>query len=248
VFCDKVEARKDIEIAEQIVKPARKARSEIDIRSHWESVWKKENGAGTSFGCYFISKEDIKDKKVLELGCGDLSYTCDIDMPKFYLGLDIAANALHDAKGAYKDAVLIQANAFRLPLAEKSFDSVVSIQTMSTMGEYAAQVVAETARVMKRGGRMVFDFVHSDWYAAYDEFERVRMDHGVLYKGLDKEVMTYDKEGIERLLTSVGLRMESATVFTYGQFSNMGASPHCRDYSDPNSNVNADMLVRALRT
>jgi ubiquinone/menaquinone biosynthesis C-methylase UbiE len=68
-----------------------------------------------------------------------------------WVGLDLAADVLHIARGSAADAAWLCANATRLPLADQSVDVVVCVHTLHHLDEpLAVALLGECARVARR--------------------------------------------------------------------------------------------------
>jgi len=68
-------------------------------RLKWESI--SPTFLRTTYQRHFVKEDDVKDKKVLEIGCGDLFYAAYVNCSKLYksyTGLDISMRALAEAK------------------------------------------------------------------------------------------------------------------------------------------------------
>jgi len=100
----------------------------------------------------------VKDKEVLDIGCGDGSFTLEIaKRARRVVGVDFSEVAL--AKGASNHAIIEQknmrlqlANAKGLPFADAEFDAVVSRRGPATA---TARTLSEAYRVLKRSGLLM---------------------------------------------------------------------------------------------
>lgn len=97
----------------------------------------------------------VEAKDVLEAGCGEgygarllAGHAGSIN------ALDYDDYATAHVRRAYPDLPVVRANLVRLPYADASFDVVVSLQTIEHLWDQAA-FVAECARVLRSGGRMI---------------------------------------------------------------------------------------------
>lgn len=105
---------------------------------------------------------NLKNKKVLELGCGDGQSVAYImkNNPKEYVGLDISEEALKQAKNNHKDNVFIQGDiSKKLPFKDGSFDEVISVYGIG-WSENIEQTICEIYRVLKPGGKITFSWDH----------------------------------------------------------------------------------------
>jgi ubiquinone/menaquinone biosynthesis C-methylase UbiE len=72
-------------------------------------------------------------------------------MPMRWVGLDLAADVLHIARGSAADAAWLCANATRLPLADRSVDVVTCVHTLHHLDEsQAVALLGECARAARR--------------------------------------------------------------------------------------------------
>jgi len=111
------------------------------------------------------------DESILDVGCAKGFMLFDfLEMnPKLKIsGLDISEYAISNSKVEVKDS-LILGNAVRLPFAEKSFDYVISINTVHNLPiEQCIVAIKEIQRVSKSRSFIVVD-------AYENEIERERM-------------------------------------------------------------------------
>jgi SAM-dependent methyltransferase len=92
---------------------------------------------------------------VLDVGCGDGLFAELSDRLRGAVGVDLGSREVRRAahRGIYRATV--QADAARLPFATGSFATVVSISSLEHMTDLD-RVLAELARVLRPGGRLVF--------------------------------------------------------------------------------------------
>lgn len=104
-----------------------------------------------------LNFSDIKDNdKVIEIGCEAGYLLKHLLVAKEVVGLDIARNALEDAKRDIKsDKVkFICADASNIPYQDSYFDKVICSQTLEHLNN-PDEVVKEMLRVIKPGGTVV---------------------------------------------------------------------------------------------
>ena len=136
-------------------------------RAKWEAFWlgPQVEAEATHLRSVELSLELLRDERfgqlrprVLDLGCGggrvmELLEALGYDV----LGVDLAGGALAAARRLLGPAAqLVQSDAFRLGLADASFDVVVSLGYAS-VGSYPG-VQSELARVLRPGGVALIDF------------------------------------------------------------------------------------------
>lgn len=100
--------------------------------------------------------------RCLDLGCGTgIAFATLNRLHWSIVGVDVSADQLAVAgeRAEPVGAELHQADAAHLPLAAGSFDAVVSLATHTDF-EDAAAVFAESARVLRPGGRFVYVGIH----------------------------------------------------------------------------------------
>ncbi|GAA2082163.1 class I SAM-dependent methyltransferase [Aeromicrobium halocynthiae] len=93
--------------------------------------------------------------EVLEAGCGE-GYGADL-LARHAAGvvaLDYDAYATGHARSAYPDVPVVRGNLVALPLADRSVDAVVSLQTVEHLWDQPT-FVAECVRVLRPGGLLV---------------------------------------------------------------------------------------------
>ncbi len=91
----------------------------------------------------------LPEGRVLDLGCG-VGHSYRELSPRETVGVDLDPGALAD-----QDRETVQADMRRLPLADGSFDSVISVQSLEHVPD-PEHVLAEVVRVLAPGGRAVF--------------------------------------------------------------------------------------------
>jgi SAM-dependent methyltransferase len=105
---------------------------------------------------YLATKADIAGKTVLEVGSGrggGANYIATHLKPASYIGLDLAQSAVDLANKHYASSTLkfIQGSAEKIPLADKSVDVVINVESCHAYGSVPA-FLSETKRVLKPGG------------------------------------------------------------------------------------------------
>lgn len=224
---------------------------------YWERAWKTD-GASTTYSAHFIRDADISNKTVLEIGCGDLAFA-NYDVKRLnmkYIGVDIAMNALSDAKKSMQEGMFVKADSTSLPFRDNSFDTVFAVQTITCLGLDACITVKEAARVLKNGGLFVFDAVHSDIFDYHPSYkphvEKIsQQNYGTLLRDKSREenvIMTFDEKGARNLLEDSGLKMQSILVLTDYQFTYQGSLEYQRIMPrDRYSDIKSTMLIRATK-
>jgi SAM-dependent methyltransferase len=108
---------------------------------------------------------EVAGRRVLEVGCG--SAPCArwlAGQGAQVVGLDLSAGMLRQAVDAARETgicvSLVQADATRLPFADRSFDLACSAFGAVPFVADSAAVMREVARVLRPGGRWVFAVTH----------------------------------------------------------------------------------------
>ena len=99
----------------------------------------------------------MDDKTVLDLACGNGRWLRRF-APGVYIGLDLNAKMLDEARREFPNHTFIQADMTRLPFADSSFDGIVSL--FGAMGHLPRQghheMFDEAYRVLKSSGVAIF--------------------------------------------------------------------------------------------
>ena len=117
------------------------------------------------------------------------------------VGLEVSPAAARRASEALRAAVVAVGDAQHVPFADDCFDVVTLWDVLEHLPEPHA-AMAELARVLRPGGRLVLTTGDVGSLAA-----RVSSVHWHLYT-LPEHVVFYSREGLRRLLTAHGLRVE----------------------------------------
>jgi ubiquinone/menaquinone biosynthesis C-methylase UbiE len=94
--------------------------------------------------------KDVKNKKILDVGCGDRQYEKYLDDSNHYIGLDVeesGRNIVNKKADIFYDGM-------NIPLENESIDYIICTQVL----EHAidpVKLVEEFKRVLRRGGGML---------------------------------------------------------------------------------------------
>src|SRR5690349_20245236 len=105
------------------------------------------------------------DALCLDLGCGTgLHFAAVRELGYTVLGVDLSSDQLRIA--ASRNPWVVRADGCRLPLADGAVDVVTMTYTHTDIDDFAA-VVAEAARVLRFGGRLVYLGPHPCFVGAF---------------------------------------------------------------------------------
>jgi len=107
---------------------------------------------------YVFALKFVKNKIILDVACGT-GYGTDFlvkNGAKKAIGLDISTDAINYAKNVYKKQNLsfIQGNSINLPFHDKSFDVIISFETIEHIKEHD-KFLNECWRVLRNGGLFI---------------------------------------------------------------------------------------------
>lgn len=104
---------------------------------------------------------DIKDKKVLMLGCGTGEEKLILEKysPKKLVGLDLSEKSIAIAKKSYPDCEFHVGNMLNLPFKDEEFDFIYSSLAISHI-EDKDKVFKEIKRVLSPHGTLLFSVGH----------------------------------------------------------------------------------------
>lgn len=105
---------------------------------------------------YAVSHTELKDKDVLEVGCGrggGASYISRYLSPRSYIGLDLSVKGIEFCNRFYSSPNLrfVQGVAENLPFDDQSFDAVVNVESSRVYSDVEG-FFREVYRVLKPGG------------------------------------------------------------------------------------------------
>jgi SAM-dependent methyltransferase len=144
--------------------------------SEWFETWfgeeylalyphRDEREAAAAVGLVESNLGGIEVKRALDLACGAGRHSRLLSERWWTAGFDLSAALLARAKAADPAGVYVRGDMRALPFVDHGFDLVVNLFTSFGYFDNDAQhlrVLAEVARVTRRGGKFVLDFLNSD--------------------------------------------------------------------------------------
>ncbi len=102
----------------------------------------------------------VRDKKVLEIGCGPGTFVREVSMySRLIVGVDFSEEMLRIAKSENDERYFLEADALCLPFEDSFFEVVYCIRTFQHIPDYHL-LLKEINRVLSDEGIVVFDFVN----------------------------------------------------------------------------------------
>jgi ubiquinone/menaquinone biosynthesis C-methylase UbiE len=143
---------------------------------------------------------------ILDVGCGTGHFSEPLAGANRLAGVDISLEM--SAFAGKKGLAAVQASAARLPFAPGTFDLVIANNVIQSFKD-GSPVVAEAARVLRPGGRLVLSATNGRnlAMAALRRIERRKYAH----------LGVYSAAGLKRLAGRAGLRAASVLFFFFPQ-------------------------------
>jgi SAM-dependent methyltransferase len=187
-------------------------------------------------------------RRVLDLACGPGRHTAALARRGArVVGLDLSSALLRAAREAGAER-LVRADMRGLPFRDGAFDAVLNLFT--SFGYFAADaehatVLGDVARVLRRGGLFVLDFLNAPavraglvprdertvdgsvvvqerWLSADGRFVHKRIQVGARAKVFAERVRLYERAELEAMMASHGLRAIRAA----GDYEGAPHGPH----------------------
>jgi ubiquinone/menaquinone biosynthesis C-methylase UbiE len=111
----------------------------------------------------FLFDSAREGERVLDLGCGNGRFSQCLEKTD-YTGIDFSEELIKEAKKRFPQKRFLVANVLKLPFKEKFFDKVYSIAVIHQIPshEKRIEVLQETKRVLKEGGKAFFTVWNMD--------------------------------------------------------------------------------------
>lgn len=116
---------------------------------------------------YAITAKIVKDKKVLDIACGE-GYGSNLlaDYAEHVIGVDISEEVIHHAQTSYCKSNLAfkQGSALKIPFESAIFDVVVSFETLEHVTDHQ-KMISELKRVLKPDGILIISTPEKSTYS-----------------------------------------------------------------------------------
>lgn len=222
-------------------------------KEFWDSKWKRNGYEMTNTSaCFLFREDDIKGKKILDVGCGNVKHSVLESLAGSFTGVDISINALRDPKAWDDKRKLFVCDAEELPFRANRFDSTFSTDTIPLLGSGYYKALEEMKRVTK--DVIVFDVTHVDdpktSLAHEPEMKGAELVHGescMILKMPDMPDRVYfDESMIRSVLEKLDLIPESIITLTANEVGRLGVSYYKQRYR-PELDYNRMISIRALK-
>lgn len=122
----------------------------------------------------FVANKDIKDKTILDVGCG--YGWCEVNFlergARKIVGIEVSEEDLKTVKSNLKDKRVSfkVAGATKLPFKDNSFDTVVSWEVIEHIPKNTEDIFfSEVQRVLKKGGAFYLSTPHHAFFSTYTD-------------------------------------------------------------------------------
>lgn len=189
---------------------------------------------------YAVVRDIVVNKDVLDLACGEgYGSAFMADFAKTVVGVDISQEAINHASHTYQKSNLTfrQASAIELDLPDKSFDVVVSFETIEHLAEQD-EMLSEIRRVLRPDGILIISSpnrpVYSEESGEHNEFHVKELDFDEFDELLKKQFSVVRYYGQRLMIGSVIQLLEGGQT-SYQAWNDDGTNlnPQSGDFSDP---------------
>jgi SAM-dependent methyltransferase len=152
------------------------------------------------------------DPDCLDIGCGTGLHFAAVQAAGYrVIGADLSADQLRIA--ATRTDRVLQADAARLPLRDASVPLVITTFTHTDVDDFAA-TIAEAARVVRPGGRLVYVGLHPAYMGAFVDRSTEPQTRELLFNpGYGYEELQFDLSGRYPVRSRVGARNLTLATF-----------------------------------
>ncbi|WP_213453219.1 class I SAM-dependent methyltransferase [Rhizomonospora bruguierae] len=159
-----------------------------------------------------LGPADPADSTYADIGCGTgLHFGAVAEKGYRAIGVDVSADQLRIA--ASRNPRLIRADARRLPIATASITTAVMTFVHTDVDDFPA-AVAEAARVLRPGGRLIYLGVHPAYVGAFCDRRAETADReACLRAGYGDERIHRDPTGTYPMRSRVGVRYLTLATF-----------------------------------
>ena len=162
--------------------------------------------------------KEIKNKKILDAGCGDCSQLIEFKENSLF-GVDFSKKMISEARKKCKDAKLVIGDIRNLPFKDKSFDIVICIATLHHIKERKERIKAlkELKRVckekimlsvLKRFSSLTFFGLFFSLFDFRLKFGDIFLNWNYKGKKFKRYYHTYSLRELKRDLEFAGLKIE----------------------------------------
>ena len=164
-----------------------------DEPAYWDHQWEDVNAAAKAreasedpSSLERLIAAGLASGPILEAGCGSgWAVEWLASLGPLTVGLDFARRSLGQAKGQFPDKSFIAGDLERLPFADASFGTVVSLR-LEHIELGPARALSEHRRVLKTGGRLLITLPRISWIKAANDLvgrHGGRIDHYLSPRG-----------------------------------------------------------------
>ncbi|MCP4524006.1 MAG: class I SAM-dependent methyltransferase [Candidatus Gracilibacteria bacterium] len=176
----------------------------------------------------FINLEELRNKKILEIGCGgggkiiyiSEKYNCEAIGVDIHLGFLDQAIKKAEEKNVSDKVTFQEQNALSLDFYENSFDFILMSDVLEHIPE-TRKLIHEVTRVLKPGGKILFDFAPYYHYFGHHLWDTIQIPWLHLFTTESCRIALYKKsvEGFpdaqKRIDLRIGKQNNGTETFSY---------------------------------
>lgn len=183
-------------------------------KDYWDKIWKnRPDHLRSKFGYNLV---ETPKGKVLEIGCGDLSYSGLPFEAEYFCGVDISPEGLKRCKNTIKSLkgqkYLVAASALDLPFKDNSFDESFAFEFLHVLGRNYFKALEEMKRVTKK--RITFTLEHKDIAELTYPLPKENLEDCTIFVHENCNLVTFTERNVEDILRELNLEIEELKVFT----------------------------------